>query len=91
MLAHIFAYVGLFDTRSHKVANLAYCTKCSMFCYKERRIRIILGQIAEMDKKTYHGTLSQGTLPNLAWKENAHPNTGRKFDPRRECPRLKVA
>ena len=87
MLAHIFAYFGPFDTRSHKVANLAYCSK---ICYKEQRIRIIIGQITEMDKETYHGTLGQGTLPNLARKENAHPNTGRKFDPRRKCPRLKV-
>ena len=46
MLAHIFAYFGPFDTRSHKVANLAYCTKCSIFCYKEQRIRIIITDIS---------------------------------------------
>ena len=44
MHAHIFAYFGPFDTRSHKVANLAYCTKCSILCYKVQRIHVIIGQ-----------------------------------------------
>ena len=42
MLAHIFAYFGPFDSRSHKVPNLAYCTRCSICCYKEQGIRIII-------------------------------------------------
>ena len=79
MLAHIFSYFGPFDTGSHKVANLAYCTKCSIFCYKEQRIRINIGQIAEMDKETYHGTLGQGTLSTLARKEKCLSEHGAKI------------